>query len=289
MSSLTRRVQKVLKNPTYLLWAASIKATVIRKRVAQVFSPRPEFTRQKRVVMFHLGRSGSTVMADLLNQHHDIYWGGEIAKETLRENLPEKDERIASFTKNLDLELSASKKHHAYGFEIKPFHLRYLGVTPIEFRQMMRSRGFDTFIILERKNLLRKVLSSMIASKYDVWHQPKTVESVAKVVEVDPFSINIDGQSKSLLEFFRDYEEDLRQIRLALKDDSPLELSYENDVSPSPVAAAQMCFAHVGASSERPAVRYGRTNPQKISEIVTNFDELEDVLSGTEYEWMLHS
>ncbi|MCA9917728.1 MAG: hypothetical protein KC445_07245 [Anaerolineales bacterium] len=33
---------------------------------------------QPPVVMFHIGRSGSTVLADMLNQRNDLKWGNEL-------------------------------------------------------------------------------------------------------------------------------------------------------------------------------------------------------------------
>ena len=34
--------------------------------------------RRGNLVMFHVGRSGSTVLASLLQQHPDMYWDGEL-------------------------------------------------------------------------------------------------------------------------------------------------------------------------------------------------------------------
>jgi hypothetical protein len=36
-----------------------------------------------------------------------------------------------------------------------------------------------------------------------------------------------------------------------------------------------------------PQVNYAKTNPFPFNELVTNFEELEQHLRGTEYEWML--
>lgn len=40
--------------------------------------------RSGNIVMFHIGRSGSTVLGDLLDQHSSVYWDGEIYQSFYR-------------------------------------------------------------------------------------------------------------------------------------------------------------------------------------------------------------
>lgn len=85
--------------------------------------------------MFHIGRSGSTVLCDMLNQHSDVSWDGELLKGTAATtinkplrysnpadrwyNSPYFPDRPFSF-----IESHMSKANtRFFGFETKFFHL----------------------------------------------------------------------------------------------------------------------------------------------------------------------
>jgi hypothetical protein len=66
-----------------------------------------------------------------------------------------------------------------------------------------------------------------------------------------------------------------------------LDLTYEDDVAADPVRAYRRICYFLGVKNEPVEIRYGRTTPQKLTEIIENFDEVKAALAGTEFEWML--
>ncbi|MEM8778278.1 MAG: hypothetical protein AAGF26_05275, partial [Cyanobacteria bacterium P01_G01_bin.49] len=93
----------------------------------------------KCALMFHTGRSGSTVLGDLLAQTEEIFWDGEIYEPFFqylkRQGWNFKIDKffMTNSLKLLRNHMAASKllNYHKmiYGFEVKFFHLRRLDGT----------------------------------------------------------------------------------------------------------------------------------------------------------------
>ena len=62
-----------------------------------------------------------------------------------------------------------------YGFEAKFFHLDIFELELADFLQRLDTLGFERFIVLERKNTLLKVISSLIAHKTGPWHGERLI------------------------------------------------------------------------------------------------------------------
>lgn len=132
------------------------------------------------VALFHIGRSGSTMLGDLLDQHSAIAWDGEIYEHAFQ-----RVERktgplfLSSDTSLLELcmqpwsellppdaleylqERIALTQKSVYGFEVKFFHLRFFGMSLVDYVEGLKNLGFDAFVILKRRNLLRAIVSSL--------------------------------------------------------------------------------------------------------------------------------
>jgi hypothetical protein len=65
-------------------------------------------------------------------------------------------------------------------------------------------------------------------------------------------------------------------------------LTYEKDIQNDPVKAYQQVCDFLGIKSRNVTVELSRTNPFVANEMIENFDEVESVLNGTNYEWMLY-
>ena len=115
------------------------------------------------VCMWHIGRCGSTVVGDLLNQDGRIVWSSEILEPYSRE----------VETRNLQREAWKGAKRRIrykqltagariFGFEMKLWHLKRIGVEAKTALNFLKQNKYDKHILLERKNYLRAIVSSFV-------------------------------------------------------------------------------------------------------------------------------
>jgi hypothetical protein len=250
--------------------------------------------RPGNVAMFHIGRCGSTVLSSLLSQHHKIFWASEFYVRYFREwekanggqevigQMP--GDAIQLLQDHMKLAL-----HRYFGFEIKPFHFKLIGYDMDSFIQHLDKMGYTHFILLDRENRLRKIISSVIAHQdRKKYHQNEKVKAKKKQVYIDVDRVAIDYQVKPLISFLSDYEEEIAALKIIFKSRKHLSLTYEKDIQNDPVKAYQQVCDFLGIKSRNVTVELSRTNPFVANEMIENFDEVESVLKGTNYEWMLY-
>lgn len=242
--------------------------------------------------MFHIGRCGSTVLADLLHQNRKICWDGEIYQQYF-ESLDSKGVFITTDSLKdqspLDL-LQKSMRYSGpkfYGLEIKFYHLRCFGIEMSTFVNGLEKLGVNRFILLERKNYLRKVVSSVVARKAHRYHlkQGSTPELIQ--VKIDPHDVDIDYDRKPLLELLLRYRDDSRALQYLMNGRPFLELSYEDDINVDPRRAYSRVCEFLGLPPTPVIIRYVRTTPYPLRDVIVNFSEVEIALAGSEFSWML--
>lgn len=171
---------------------------MIKRLAKKVLSPLLTPLRPGNVIMFHIGRCGSTVVADLLNQHPRIHWASELytpifyewqRKNAWIETVGEMSKDAVDLLKrNMQLAL-----HRYYGFEIKPFHFRLIGYSPESFLHHADSLGFTHFILLDRKNRLRTIISSIIAHQNEaLYHIGRKTKARLTRISINPDNVRID-------------------------------------------------------------------------------------------------
>ena len=250
--------------------------------------------RPGNIFMIHLGRTGSTVLADLLSQHPRIFWGSELYYDIFREWERNNNGRevIEEMTEDPIKYLQDDMKrafHRYYGFEIKPFHLKLIGYSPESYLQVLEQNDFQYFIILNRKNRMRKVISSMIGhSDKKRYHMQSNEKSSVKKIHIDVNSIQIDFESKSLIEFLEDYDRQMDQFDHLLKGKKVLRLSYEEHIQEDPIVAYKKICEFLDLKPIPVKVRLSRTNPFPVREMIENIDEVESVLKDSPYMWMIN-
>jgi hypothetical protein len=175
-----------------------------------------------------------------------------------------------------------------YGFEVKFFHLRFIGSNLPDYIAFLQKERFSHFIVLERKNYLRKVVSSVIAHQKLQYHLSSQERSVLTRVELEVDNIRIDQEAKPLLAYLQNYAENFCQLQKLLKHQNTLYLTYEADIAEDPwIGYQRICnFLHVPCQPVQ--VRYGKTNPFRLTEIITNFADVERHLENTPFKWMLY-
>jgi len=239
------------------------------------------------ILMVHVGRSGSTVLGDLLRQHSQIKWGGEIYAYILDmyRNKKFNRKRLAIwYLKNC---MSGTYRKY-YGFEVKFYHLNILGENLHDYIQSVKNMGVDKFVVLKRKNFLRVIVSYLVAQQTKLWHITSDEISELAAINICIEKVCIDKEEKPLLEFLEEYDLKFQELENILNHVKTIKLSYEEHLYNDPIIAYHLVCDFLGLTYEKPVVRHQKVTPFRLSEVISNFNELERYLDGTPYAWMLH-
>ena len=244
---------------------------------------------RQRVMMFHIGRSGSTVLADLLEQHPDVTWKGEYIRKFYaaldqrgleRFSLPADPERLL-------LDVMAGVQTTYFGVETKFFHLAQLGTSLEAYLDTLARMNFFHLIVLERRNYIRKIVSSVVARKRRMYRQPRGTPAELTRIVLQPEKVRIDRTEASLIELLDGYARDFERLRRLLQGRNALYLTYEDDLLVDPLAGYRRIGAYLGLAPSAVQVRFGRSNPFPLESILQNYGQVAEVLKGTPYEWMM--
>lgn len=240
--------------------------------------------------MFHDGRSGSTVVGDLLNQQVEIFWDSEIFMPNRLNPLPPS---VSHFLMRHPDRLIQARRMRTnkpfYGFEIKFAQLQRINYPFLNFIQSLQKLGFHHYLLLKRKNGLRRIVSDAVGRSKQVhsYHIDSSEKARLVRVKLDPDNISLGRKSQPLIQHLVDYERQFKLAELYLKDQKVLNLTYEDDINRDPqLAYEKICF-FLGLDPKEVEIHFNKTNPFSLAEILINYDEVSRELSGTEYEWML--
>jgi hypothetical protein len=256
--------------------------------------PRPLSTRLRsgNAVMFHLGRSGSTVLGDMLARHPAMFWAGEIYSPIFRQWRHKHGgvETVGEMPEDAMVTLQKSMRsalHHFYGFEIKPFHFRLIGYRPSAFLRHLDALGYTHFILLDRKNRLRIIVSSIVAHQDGRYHIGHGTVPKLKRVHVDVEDVRNDFDAKPLVRYLSEYDAQIHELEALLEGRRLLRLAYEEDIQADPQQAYHRSCEFLGIRPADASVRLARINPFPLREMIENFEEVKAALLRTPYEWML--
>lgn len=249
------------------------------------------YFRKQHVAMFHSGRCGSSVIAMMLNNHSDIYWGGEVFNNYMHAEKEKGLERKKFVKQTLDWNRSATISK-IYGFETKylsSLHLseRCIDMSFSDYLKCLNELQFTKFIVLHRKNYLRRVVSGEVGRKTKSWHTTKDMSQPTKI-KIDLSSIKTGERYIPLLESFHHVDKNFRTLKKNLTGSDALFLTYEEDILEDPTVAYNKICDFLCLHGDSPDIPLGRTNPFSYEEMIENFDEIVEVLTNTEYEWMLN-
>jgi len=239
------------------------------------------------VTTFHIGRSGSTVLGDLLGQHPAVTWLGEIYEWPEFRDRPAPPGPGSELLRRLNTRLPGVTTP-VTGIEAKFYHLHDHGIAMAGFLDELGGAGAGPcrFIVLRRRNYLRKVVSSLAARQRGQWFA-RPGQAVPPVrLAIDPQRVCIDGDAQPLVDYLRDWDDQFAQLDALLAEAGALQLSYEDDIEEDPLVAYRKVCRHLGLEPGAPEVRFHRTTPQPLAEVVSTLDDIRRALAGTPYEWM---
>lgn len=235
-----------------------------------------EYPRTK-FVMYTRGRTGSTLLTELLNCHPQIFCDVEIfnliySLSKVRYPLP----YIRSCSKR-----ATFNRKTTYGFKVKIsqmiFEHGYENYT--DLLESLSREGWK-FIYLKRLNHLRHKISNFMTTRTNIFH----------LRNGDKYEYRINVNCSELMRGIKYSEEVASMESESLKNIPHLELIYENDILDNlkHQKTADKVFDFLGLQSVPVKTDYKKIIPEKLEEIVINYDEVRCMLEGTKYENFLN-
>lgn len=250
-----------MSTPPSLRQQASAYAAVVRG-----VDPVP-----KRFVLFAQGRSGSTLLSELIGSHTDVAVADEILYH--RVLLP-----------RLWVE-GRSRKQRAkptFGFHVKLYQL----IDTQHVRDpaaWLRRLSSDGWLVLHnwRRNVVRQVLSNATRDARGAAHD--------RGDRVDQ-DLRLRVDTAELLHYARLRTKYLEDERRILEGIDHVTFSYEDDllISDKWQATADRAFAFLGVESQPVTTSLRRINAAPLPELIENYTDVERALAGTPFASMLH-
>jgi hypothetical protein len=219
--------------------------------------------KKTRFVIFGLGRSGSTLLKQLLNSHPEIKCEGELL------NVDEKYVtnpwllRLVYRFPHLFFALrSMLSTKPVYGFTL----LFYQYSPPAKLIGKLKRKGWK-FIHIYRKNSLDQSLSQLVAQQTKVWHRFNDEEIHIPKLLLSPDELLkrlelVDKNKKTELELF----EKIAHFQVVYEDDLKNEADWPE--------TTRKIFQFLGINPAPVSASIKKTYSRPYSEIIENYDEL---------------
>ena len=244
--------------------------------------------RKHNVAMMHIGRVGSTVLGDMMNQHPKIFWDGEPFERLMMvgTNKPQ-DFVIQTLT-----ESSNKQAVSIYSFATKFMPEQHLWKECINmnlssYLAELKKLNIDKFIFIKRENYLKQVISVLVGRKKKEWHsQNKSTEVTKITIDILNYEAGYDLKLP-LFEYFKRIDKQYELLENLIQPEKMLILSYEKDIEKDPFIAYNKVCEFLGIKNANPNISFKKTNPFSLKEMIENYNEVRSVLNGTKFSWML--
>jgi len=243
------------------------------------------------VIMLHIGRCGSTVLANMLAQNPNVLWDGKTARKA--------HELYGNSIRSLDVadwfrkQFSISGSRY-YGFEFKMLRDQYVTIfdkTVPEVMEICKSVGVTHFILLYRGNTLNQAISHYSGLNNRVWHvsQDSGEQGSNKSFRIDFDHVTTgSGVGLPLLDYLCDIENTKEEVRAILQDQNLLELEYESDILENgPMIAYKKICVFLDIPTSDVSIKNKKVLALPPSRAVENYGDAVRTLTGTDFEWML--
>ena len=230
--------------------------------------PRHDIT---KFVIFAQGRTGSTLLVDLLNNHPNIKCDGEILNVafTGKKFFP------IFYVKSK----AKASKAEIYGFKVKLYQLYddgrklHQNVDPKKFITNLYKSGWK-IIYLKRNNIFRQTISNFVAQSRERYHHTNKSELTLPKIKINP---------DKLLERIRGREKYLCDEKETLKTIPHLEISYEKDLLKDRERTMDKIFKYLEIHPCPVKTTLVRTSKEELEDYIVNYKEIKDFLSKTKY------
>lgn len=249
----------------------------------------------QKVLLVHFGRCGSTVLGYLLDQNQSIEWQGEIYTRANQNDIFfETLDQFINFT-NVFIRYD----HIIYGFELK--YINFLqnidGLNKnisnfIDLLNFFLNQKFIVALLL-RNNVLRQLVSLLCATESNIWHIHKGSKfNLNKKIhlnteDIEDFSIGHRGTLLKILRIKNEYNLILKEF---FKSQDLLVLEFEKHILPNPLIGYEILCRHLDVYDENriPEITLeAQISHKPLREVIDNNEDIQRLLRGSEFEWML--
>lgn len=218
-----------------------------------------------RFVLFAQGRSGSTLLESLLACHPEVCRATELLLERRRK-------------RSLRLYVEAQSRLvscQVWGFKAKVHQLsRNQAVDPGRFLRRLDRAGWK-IIHLSRRDLLRQAVSHFVRLHRGASHKHEDGP--------EPLPLHVDCDA--LLAQIRDKERYRLEEEAALAHVPHVRVVYEDDLLPRErhQQTADRLFRFLGVEPVPVQTKFVKITPERLVDVVDNFDEVVAALRSTPY------
>ncbi len=228
----------------------------------------PAFDPPNKFVIFTSGRSGSTLLVDLINSNPNIHCDLELLK---RRNFA---------PMGLIKAHAKCSTQDTYGFKLLSYQLKNVQTHVINkwvfLDRLVNKEGYK-LIHLERENKAKQALSIIYAFYRGKWHNQKgSKQQQSLQFELDP----------EVLYKFINESEILKSFEMEmLQGQEHLHVSYEQDlINPDRrEETIQKMSDWIGIEAVKPETSLRKVTPSKLSTMISNKQEVIDFIANTEY------
>jgi hypothetical protein len=224
---------------------------------------------ENRFVIFAQGRTGSTLLVDLINSHPDIFTYGEIFHKNVIKNV-RNPVRFATG-------LMVLNKKSTCGFKVKVYQLiNDQKQDPEKTLKSFANNGWK-IIYLHRDNYFLHAISDLRSEKLKVWHELKSNKNSADK--------KIHISYEEMIEALEFRERNRIKEEECLRNIEHYSVSYEDDLGN---AEKQKVFAKdmlqfLGLSETTLDTKLQKVVKGSLSEVIENYEELEKQLLTTRF------
>lgn len=222
-----------------------------------------------RFVIYGQGRSGSSVLLDLIGSHPDVHCESEIFNRKVAARLLWPGRYLRA---RADL-----SKRSVYGCKMKIYQMTDdQGIEdPRQFMQDLHSEGWK-IIHLVREDLFRKALSLVVAETRGQFLDRRSDGGGVDSIAIDPVR---------LVQAMRERRSADEEELAALEGIPHVRVTYETDLleAANHQAVSDRVLEFLALESARVETRYVRTSRGQVSDYVSNYPEVREFLSQTEF------
>lgn len=229
---------------------------------------------ETKFIIFAHWRTGSTLLADLLNSHSDITCEREILLPFINSRI-----RKIIFPYLYIKGRSVKAKTKVYGFNLKLYQLNYiltkLHGDPKSFMINLHRRGWK-IIHLKRINVLRQTISHLVSQSRKQWECYVNKPTIHTRIKIDCDSLI---RQTRMNELFSAAEE-------RLLDNIPhVTVDYGNVLSRSidHQRTADKIFKYLNLSSMPVKTKLERVSSEVLSDMIENYEDVVKCVNNTDY------
>ena len=239
-----------------------------------------QYNPELKFIIFGQGRTGSSLLLQLVNSSENVYCDGEIYSTEFPFRIWKR-----GFAKKVYLTIrSKAFGVKVYGCRIKIYDLyRHQGMSieeSIGFINTLAKEGWK-IIYITRTNKVRQCLSSLVAEERGIYHFSKTSSKPEHKVTIKSEEIS---ERIKLLHIFDEQEHD------SLKDVSYLSVNYEKDLENhiNHQATLNRICAFLNIPEVETKIQLTRTSTSTLENYIKNHKEVKSVLISENLHHYLH-